>query len=460
LVGQFGSVTNDGYALHAAQFYGAMYAAAAFESNVENVVAAGIEVVPASSRTHEIIQDVQNWYAADRDDDGILDWRSTQEKIYDKYVGVDSKGRFRDWIESSMNLGLTTMAVLYGEGDFKETVKIGVLGGFDSDCNPATAGGLVGLIQGFSGLPSDLTSTASDDYDIQILLNTSPTDTTISAVALGWQAVAESMILAAGGTIDGEGAARTYHIPDDDTVLPPPERPDPAGPGGLVGQVLAAGGSVTPSASIALHNPDNDRENLDAIIDGIRDVSYNGHLPYMTDDGDNAQPAGGDFYQLDFDRDVTFTSVIFSEGDIKWATINSNPKWSEPRGGYFLNLTVEVEIDGEFVEVEFLESSEALDPFAYFQEIELAFEPVVSRKIRIRGDAGGTAEFTSIVELAAFGLSFEVAPGDVDVNGAVDGRTLPPLALTGRRGAAAAAGGTATSTATATSMAWTWQRWA
>ena len=83
-------------------------------------------------------------------------------------------------------------------------------------------------------------------------------------------------------------------------------------------------------------------ENLDQIIDGIVDQSYNGHRPYRTDDGSNPQPAGGDFYQLNFDRELTFTRLVFHEGDIRWNGINSDPRQDEPRGGYFLNLTVEV----------------------------------------------------------------------------------------------------------------------
>lgn len=413
LAGQFGSATNDGYAVHAAQFYSAMYAAAAFESNTETLVAKGLEVVPTTSRTHQIIQDVVDWYVADKAD-SLLDWRATQEKIWDKYYGADSKGRYRNWIESTINTGLTTMAILYGEGDFKETVEIGVLGGFDCDCNPATAGGLIGLIDGYSGLPTDLTGAASDNYIIEKFVD--DVSTTISQVALDWQTVAEAQIIAAGGSITGTGANRTYHLPDADDIDPLTEKPDPTGPKGLVGKVLADGGTVTVSASVERYNPYNeDRRNLENIIDGITDLSYNGHLPYATNDGDNSQPEDGDFYQLDFDRDVTFGAVFFYEGDIMWGNINSNPRVVEPQGGYFLDLIVEVGNDGDFIEVSNLQFSEALDNFEYFQIIELTFDQIDGDAIRIRGQAGGTYEFTSIVELEAY------TPGDASLDGIVTG---------------------------------------
>ena len=421
LVGQFGAITNDGYSVHAAAYYGAMYAAAAFESDVEQLVAKGLEVVPQTSRTRQVIEDVVNWYTADKADQ-TLDWRATQEQLYDKYghSADSSYYRYRYWIESTVNAGMTTLALLYGQGDFVDTVQIGVLGGWDADCNPATAGGLIGIVNGFSGLPADLTSVASDDYVIGSGLTNINTVSTISGVAEGWQAVAEAQILAAGGSITGEGANRTYHLPDADDVSPPLEKPDPAGPGGLVRRVLDAGGRVGVSASVEYHYPYNDRKNLDAVIDGIIDVSYNGHLPYVTDDGNNPQPAGGDYYQLDFDRDVTFVSVTFHEGDIIWNGINTDPKVDEPKGGYFLNLTVQVGDGGQFTEVSNVQLSEPLDAYEYFQQITLSFVPVAGDAIRIRGDAGGRWGFTSIVELESLGFLDGLSLGDANCDLVVD----------------------------------------
>ena len=425
LAGRLGSVTNDGYAVHAAQFYAAMYAAAPLETDVEAVVAKGLEVVPATSRTYAIIQDVRAWYAADKAD-GVLDWRATQGMIYDKYVGAGALGRYRNWLESSVNTALTTLAILYGQGDFKRTVAIGVAGGFDSDCNPATAGGLVGLMKGWSGLPPDLTAAAADNYHLATFVNYPP-DTTLTEIARQQQAVAERQILLAGGTIEGEGAARVYRLPDADAVRPPIEKPDPTGPRGLVAAVRAAGGTVATSASVEKRNPASDRDNLDQIIDGITDVSYNGHLPYTTYDGTNPQPPGGDFYQLSFDRKAIFTSLVFYEGDIAWNGINADPREVEPKGGYFESLTITIEVGngGVFEPAVVTAVSEPLDPYAYFQRIEFTLDPIEGDAIRIRGEAGGTQEFTSIVELEGYGYLPEPATLALLVAGAALAARVP-----------------------------------
>ncbi len=428
LAGRFGSVSNSGYSLHAAQYYAAMYSAAAIDSDVQTLINKGLEVVPNTSRTREVIQDVLDWYAADAADE-TLDWRATQELLYDRYGSNNpaSNNRYRNWIESTVNTGATTLALLYGQGDFKDTVEIAVLAGWDTDCNSATAAGLLGMVKGYSQLPADVMAT-TDNYDVGDGLVGVSGPSTITGIALTWQSVAEAQIIASGGSITGEGSSRIYHLPDDDTIGPLVEKPDPTGPGGLVGRVIANGGTVTPTAAVEYKDPTNDHRNLDAIIDGITDISYNGHLPYWSEDGTVAQPAGGDFYQLNFDRDVTFTELVFYEGDISWSNINGDPSVQEPRGGYFLNLIVEVGDDGVFTEVANLHMSDPLEAMEFFQEISLSFVPTVGDAIRIRGDAGGTLEFTSIVELIANGFLDALIAGDINADRKVSLADLTILA--------------------------------
>ncbi|MHC4582811.1 MAG: ADP-ribosylglycohydrolase family protein [Planctomycetota bacterium] len=156
LAREFAGITNDGFPVHAAQFYCAMYAAAFFEPNVVDIVVEGLTVIPKTSRTYQVIADVLTWYLEDAQD-GQFDWRSTRRRLYDNYQGHNSLGRYYNWVEPTINTGATVLAILYGRGDFSDTVQIAVLAGWDCDCNPATAGGLIGIIEGFSNLPPDLT---------------------------------------------------------------------------------------------------------------------------------------------------------------------------------------------------------------------------------------------------------------------------------------------------------------
>ena len=413
LAGQFAHVTNDGYAVYAAEYYAAMYSAAAFDSDVPTLIAKGLEVVPRTTRTYQVIQDVLAWSAADMAGTSP-NWRIVQSKLYDKYYLGDG-GRYRSWIESTINTGLTTMALLYGQGDFQRTVEIGSQAVFDSDCNAATAGGLIGMIRGYNNIASGLPAQPGEAYHVDGLQNIAA-DTTVTSIARLWQSAAELQIPLTGGSITGTGSSRMYHLPMTDAVRAPLEKPDPTSPKGMVGAVLKAGGTVTIAASID-YRTSNDRSNLRSIIDGITDVTYNGHLPYVTDDAVIAQPSGGDFYQLDFNQTLSFGSVVFYEGDIAWNGVNNDPRVTTPLGGYFANLTVEIRQNGTFYPVSGLHLSEALDPYTQFQVIEISFDSASGDAIRIRGTAGGTYQFTSIVELEAYGPALS---GDANRDGIVD----------------------------------------
>ncbi len=410
LAGRFGRITNDGFAVHAAQFYAAMYAHAFFEPNVVELVLRGLDAIPASSRTSAVVTDVLAWYLEDAND-GTLDWRATREKLHDAYQGNNSFGRYYNWAESAINTGATVLALLYGEGDFKQTVQIGVLAGWDCDCNPATAGGLLGIIHGFSGLPSDLTDPALCG---NVYLNVSrpglpspaaplPQADTITKIAIQMLIVAQENILRHGGSRASIRSDLVYRIPGDGGVVPEPERPDPNGPCGLVARALAAGIAVTPTASVPQYNPRHDRSNLLSIIDGVTDNSYNGHKPYYTYLPNGADRPERDWYELTFSSPVQFTEVTFHEGDIVWGSLNTYYLEDEPLGGYFEDLTVQIGRDGQYGEPADLHVSPEPDRFRMYQAITFRFAPTVGDAIRIVGTPGGSKRFTTILELEVEG---------------------------------------------------------
>ena len=419
LSGKFAHITNEGLAVHAAQFYAAMYANAFFadsnDANMVGLVEEGLKAIPTTSRTYEVISDVLNWYLEDAND-GELDWRATRCKLYDYYEGAYDYGRYYLWIESTINTGATVLAILYGQADFKETVQIGILAGWDCDCNPATAGGLIGIIGGYSGLPNDLT-----DPNIcgNVYKNVyrpylpdpnlyRPQYDTITNIASRLTALAERNILDNGGYITGSGPTKTYHIPDNGAIVGEPEKGDPDGPTGLVAEALDAAITVTTSAAVEYHYSTSDRRNLDSIINGITDNSYNGHRAYYSYLYDpNARPEL-DWYQLNFSQPVKFETMTFYEGDVVWSSINTYYINDDTSGGFFNDLTLEILRDGRFIEPANLEMSPALDRFKMYQTITFTFSPTVGDAIRIIGTAGGTRNYTTIMELAVTG---DIDPG-------------------------------------------------
>jgi len=305
------------------------------------------------------------------------------------------------------------------------------LAGWDSDCNPATAGGLIGIVHGFSGLPNDLVdpNICSNVYknayrpylpDPNLYR---PQYDTITNIASRLVALAEQNILEPNNYLDpnnagyvtGSGPTKTYHIPEPNTIMPEPEKPDPNGPSGLVAEAMASGITITTSAAVEYHNPTSDPRNLDAIINGITDNSYNGHKAYYSYLWDPAQRPKLDWYQLNFSQPVKFEALTFYEGDLRRRYIDP------PKGGFFEELTVEIRRDGRFIEPANLSMAPQLDAFSIYQRITFTFAPTVGDAIRIIGTPGGTQGFTTIMELEAQGdinpglyiASVEIADGQV-----------------------------------------------
>jgi len=85
-----------------------------------------------------------------------IPWESTRDELHLKYQIRQEDGYRWSTLDKScngcfaagINFGASIISLLYGEGDFKETIKIGVLAGWDSDNPTATWGGLLGFMLG------------------------------------------------------------------------------------------------------------------------------------------------------------------------------------------------------------------------------------------------------------------------------------------------------------------------
>lgn len=87
-------------------------------------------------------------------------WETARDALHEKYQVRQEDGY--DWstkdnvcdgcFAAGINFGASIISLLYGEGDLKETIKIGVLCGWDADNPTATWGGLIGFMLGKSGV--------------------------------------------------------------------------------------------------------------------------------------------------------------------------------------------------------------------------------------------------------------------------------------------------------------------
>ena len=125
-----------------------MISAAFFEKDVRALVKVAIKAVPNEGPFAEGIRDVVKWHSENSD------WRDTRDQIHGKYYAY-KKGAYEAPVSvvSSLANGLTgVMAVLYGEGDYMKTVGIATSAAYDCDIQAATTGGLIGVLNGLSGM--------------------------------------------------------------------------------------------------------------------------------------------------------------------------------------------------------------------------------------------------------------------------------------------------------------------
>ncbi|MEX2705453.1 MAG: ADP-ribosylglycohydrolase family protein [Candidatus Freyrarchaeum guaymaensis] len=121
-------------------FVSAMLSAAFATGDIEEIIRIGLSEIPRQSRLAEAVRDTVGWSKKHGD------WRSTWERIMEKY------GHYSP-VHTIDNAALVLMGLLYGEGDYEKSVTISVMGGLDTDCNGATTGSILGVILGAENLP-------------------------------------------------------------------------------------------------------------------------------------------------------------------------------------------------------------------------------------------------------------------------------------------------------------------
>lgn len=137
------SISHTRNGIYGEMFIAAMLSAAASNNDIEKLIEAGLSQIPEKSRLAEKIMLVLSWKR-----EGI-GWEAAIDRIH-KMFDETSK---HDWCHTISNAMIVCMALLYGECDFEKSIGIAVLSAFDTDCNGATVGSILGMILGARALP-------------------------------------------------------------------------------------------------------------------------------------------------------------------------------------------------------------------------------------------------------------------------------------------------------------------
>ena len=146
-----GHIMNYGDGWYGGVYVAAMYSLAFISDDVEVIVKEGLKSIPEQSDFYKCISDVIGWHQKYPDD-----WKSTWfecEKKWSSDIGCPD-GVFKPFnIDAKINSAYIAIGLLYGNGDYGKTIDISTRCGQDSDCNPASAAGILGTMLGYSSIP-------------------------------------------------------------------------------------------------------------------------------------------------------------------------------------------------------------------------------------------------------------------------------------------------------------------
>ena len=148
-----GRVVNSGDGILGGMFMSGMYAAAFFETDPRRVVEQGLASISAESPYGRIIADVLAW-SKQYPDDWEKVWGMVNAK-WDKREPCPEGALLPFNIDAKLNGAYVALGLLYGKGDFGKTLEFATRAGQDSDCNPANAGGIVGVMLGYKRIPEN-----------------------------------------------------------------------------------------------------------------------------------------------------------------------------------------------------------------------------------------------------------------------------------------------------------------
>lgn len=149
---QIGHIMCYGDGWYGGVYVGAMYSLAFVYNDIQTIVNEALKTIPQQSTFYQCIADVIKWHKQYPDD-----WHQTWFEIQKKWSEdmACPEGVFVPFnIDAKVNAAYVVMGLLYGNGDFTQTLEISTRAGQDSDCNPSTAGGILATMIGYDNIPA------------------------------------------------------------------------------------------------------------------------------------------------------------------------------------------------------------------------------------------------------------------------------------------------------------------
>lgn len=134
------SMSHTKNGIYGEMFFAAVEAAAFATDDIHELIEIGLAQVPQKSRFTKMVNQILEWSRL------YSDWQSTWNCITEEFGDYF-------WVHTLNNAAIVLTSLLYGEGDFEKSIAISVMCGWDTDCNGATVGSIIGAMKGAKALP-------------------------------------------------------------------------------------------------------------------------------------------------------------------------------------------------------------------------------------------------------------------------------------------------------------------
>jgi ADP-ribosylglycohydrolase len=135
--------------IYGAMFISSMISAAFVETDMKKIVEIGLSEIPANCKLACEIKKAIEITENTKDELDLV------EKIWNEFKHYSP-------VHTINNAALCVAALLFGKNDFDKTIAISVLGGWDTDCNGASVGSIIGAVLGAKAIPEKWKSPLND----------------------------------------------------------------------------------------------------------------------------------------------------------------------------------------------------------------------------------------------------------------------------------------------------------
>ncbi len=146
------SISHVKNGIYGEMWVAAMIAAAFVTSDIQTIIRAGLAQIPANCRLSDAIESVLEWHEVE------VDYDTAVYRLHELW----NEDRPHDWCHTISNAMIVVIALLWGENDYATTICRAVQPCFDTDCNGATSGSILGAIIGRKSLPSNWMDVIND----------------------------------------------------------------------------------------------------------------------------------------------------------------------------------------------------------------------------------------------------------------------------------------------------------